>query len=641
MPADIWKTTACPYDCPDACAMKGRFDGERVTLEPNPLLPWSAFLCEKGRRWAHRAVSPQRLRTPLLRTGGTLEPVSWNEALDTWAERIRAALGRSGPLSIFFLSSAGSLYFSKLLIPHFFAALGGYTTKKGNLCSSAGSFGLAESFGAVPVSRPETLADHARGVLFWGRNALETHSHGVPLLKKVRERGGEIAVLEIRSTPTTKFADRWWRVNPGSDWALAAWLCRRILAGGHAASGWAERVTNKEEFRTSLEKLDDGALLYASGVSAESGQEILNWLLRFAPVTHYPAFGAQRYFHGDGQFRWIGALSVLLGAFDGPGGGVVFSKDEMALFPDFLRPVQKNVRRLPVGTWPLELKRLTPPVEVAAVSGADPLRQNPGSSAVRTAWQDIPFTVCADFVLSDTAAASDLVLPVTTFLEEEGDWKGSYWHSCLVRSERVLPPRGEALEELEIYTRLARRLGLPCDLLALKGEMDRAMLANPALEPLGEGIYRWKEPEFWSDPKNRATLPAETPEVKVGPAGSLRLVTVHKREYINGQSWDAPGVPSRPVLSLHPADGEFRGVAHGARVHARRAGGSEEESLLVTLAFDPSVGRGYCILPQGTRGVNLLTEPLASPGWGAPFAESWITLAPEETGTAFSPSEKR
>ena len=39
MPADILKTTACPYDCPDACAMKGRFDGEGVTLEPNPLLP--------------------------------------------------------------------------------------------------------------------------------------------------------------------------------------------------------------------------------------------------------------------------------------------------------------------------------------------------------------------------------------------------------------------------------------------------------------------------------------------------------------------------------------------------------------------------------------------------------------------------
>ncbi len=628
MQTESRKTTACPYDCPDACAMKGCFDGERVTLEPNLLLPWTAFLCEKGKRWADRAVSPRRLRTPLLRKNDLLQSVSWDEALGVWAERVTAALARSGPLSLFYLSSAGSLYFSKLLIPHFFAALGGYTTKKGNLCSSAGSFGLSESFGTVPVTRPESMADRARGVLFWGRNALETHPHVVPLLKKVRERGGEIAVLEIRSTPTTKFADRWWRVNPGGDWALAAWLCKRSIGEGKTVPGWKERTANSEEFLAAVEKLDDGSLLNAAGLPAESGQEILNWLLRFAPVTHYPAFGAQRYLHGDGQFRWIGALAVLLGAFGGPGAGLAFSKDEMVLFPEFLKPAQKNVRRLPVGTWPLELEGLNPPVEVAVVSGADPLRQNPGSSAVRRAWKNIPFTVCADFVLSDTAEASDLVLPVTTFLEEEGDWKGSYWHNYLVRSERILPPRGKALEELEIYTRLARQLGLPCDLLALKEEMDRAMLANPALESLGEGIYRWKEPEFWSDPKSRAVLPGEVPEMQRGPEGSLRLVTVHKKEYINGQSWDAPGMSSLPVLSLNPADGPARGLSHGIRALAGKAGGREDETLLVTVAFDPSIGRGYCILPQGTRGVNLLTEPLASPGWGAPFAESWITLAP-------------
>jgi anaerobic selenocysteine-containing dehydrogenase len=126
-----------------------------------------------------------------------------------------------------------------------------------------------------------------------------------------------------------------------------------------------------------------------------------------------------------------------------------------------------------------------------------------------------------------------------------------------------------------------------------------------------------------------------------GPEGSLRLVTVHKKEYINGQSWDAPGVPSCPVLSLNPADGTARGAADGAQVLIRRAGGAEDEALLVTVAFDSSIGRGYCILPQGTRGVNLLTETLASPGWGAPFAESWITLAREEKGIMRDPSGKR
>ena len=109
MNAPAWKTSACPYDCPDGCAMRGRFDGNAVTLEPNPALPYSTFLCEKGMRWASRAVSPARLSSPLARKGGELVPVSWDEALDLWAEKIRHGVERHGPLSVMYLSSAGSL----------------------------------------------------------------------------------------------------------------------------------------------------------------------------------------------------------------------------------------------------------------------------------------------------------------------------------------------------------------------------------------------------------------------------------------------------------------------------------------------------------------------------------------------------
>lgn len=623
MNAPAWKTSACPYDCPDGCAMRGRFDGNAVTLEPNPALPYSTFLCEKGMRWASRATSPARLSSPLTRKGGELVPVPWEEALDLWAQKIRDGVERHGPLSVMYLSSAGSLYFSKKLLPHVFAALGGYTTKKGNLCSSAGSLGLKETFGEVPVVRSEEVADHSRGVLFWGRNALETHAHVASVLKAVRGRGGETAALEIRSTPTTRSADRWWRLDPGGDWALAAWICRRLLDGGKAVPGWQDRTANPAEFAAAVNFLDCGALLSAAGMTADGAEEVYSWLLRFSPVTQYPAFGAQRYLHGDAQFRWIGALAVLLGGFADKGAGLAFSKEEMALFPERLKPVSPQTRALSVSGWPLELDGLEPPVEVLVVSAADPLRQNPATDLVRRAYEKIPFTVCADFVLSDTAKASDLVLPITTFLEEEGDWKGSYWHSYLVRSERVLPPRPGTLDETEIYTRLAGRLGLSCDLVAMKKEMDRELLASPLLESVGGGVYRWNEPPCRLDGERKALLPTEVPGMSRGPEGYLRLVTVHRKEYINGQSWDAPCAGGLPSLSLNPAEARKRGVKDGDEVPVRNARGG---SLAVRVAEDPSLGEGYCILPQGTKGVNLLTDPLISPGWGAPFAESWIEI---------------
>lgn len=619
----LWKTTACPYDCPDGCALHGCFDGKAVTLEPNPDLPYSTFLCGKGKRWADRATSSARLSSPLARKEGNLVPVSWEEALDLWAGKIRESVERNGPLSVMYLSSAGSMYFSKKLLPHVFASLGGYTTKIGNLCSSAGSFGLKQTFGEVPVTPPETVEAHSLGVLFWGRNALETHAHVVPVLKKVRERGGEIAALEIRNTPTTRFADRWWRLAPGGDWALAAWLCRRILDGEKDFAGWREHTANPGEFEAAVKGLDSGSLLAAAGLNGEQAEDVYSWLLRFSPVTQYPAFGAQRYLHGDMQFRWIGALAVLLGAFSQKGAGLAFSKDEMALFPSRLSPAPAQVRSLSVSGWPVELEGLEPPVEVLVVSGADPVRQNPASDLVKKAYEKIPFTVCADFILSDTAGASSLVLPITTFLEEEGDWRGSYWHSYLVRSHRVLPPRPGALEETEIYTRLARRLGLDCDLNAMKEEMDLEMRSSPMLEPVGKGVYRWNEPEYWRSGEKRAVLPVRVPEIAKGPAGYLRLVTVHRKEYINGQNWDVPSAAEIPVLSMNPSDAAGRGLKTGDNAVAVNCRGG---SLKVRVAEDLSLGSGYSILPQGTRGVNLLTDPLVSPGSGAPFAESWITV---------------
>ena len=98
--------------------MRGCFDGARVTLAPNPDLPYSTFLCAKGLRWAERAVSPARLSVPLLRRGGVHAPVTWEDALAELAGRMEGAAGRHGPASVFYLSGTGSMLYSKMLLPH-------------------------------------------------------------------------------------------------------------------------------------------------------------------------------------------------------------------------------------------------------------------------------------------------------------------------------------------------------------------------------------------------------------------------------------------------------------------------------------------------------------------------------------------
>lgn len=620
-----WKTTACPHDCPDGCAIRARLQDGKIQMEPQKVLPWSTFICGKGLRWRERVFSPSRILKPLLRQESGWREISWEIAWSLWAEKMTRALEKSGPLSLMFYQSAGSLFFSKQLLPHLFASLGGMTSLRGNLCSSAGSHGLKETFEEMTVQLPETARDHANGVLLWGRNVWECHSHFIPILRDIKKRGGSLASLEIRPTETTRHSDRNWTIRPGTDAFLAAWLCRRLLEMGKAATGWENRMTCPEPFLNFLREMDEERVLAPTGLSLDQGEEIMEWILAHRPVTHCPGFGIQRYLHGDLPFRWIGVLAVMLGAFDEPGAGLSFSKDEMARFPSRLAPSPRQTRRLPVSAWHHKLDSLDPPIEVLVLSGANPLRQAPDTGGLEQAFRKIPFKVCLDLFMTETAAASDLVLPVASFMEEKGDWRGSYWHNYLIRTHKILSPQGLALPETAIFTGVASRLGLSLDLEDLARRMDRILLKAPAIEEIAEGVYRWDEPEFWQAPKSRCIPPLTLPPVTSGHKGCLRLVSVHSGTFINGQSDDAPRDGTTNWAALQPAEAIKLGLREGDLVVLKAA---NEHSLVRRLKLDENIAPQCCVIRQGLPGVNRLTPAHVSPGSGAPFHETWVHIFP-------------
>ena len=615
--------SACPHDCPDTCALKVDVDGGEVRIGANSRLPWTTFICPKGERWARRITDERRLTTALIRRGDDLCPLPIDEALDIWADRLGRTVKEEGPLSVFFYQGAGSLYFSRLLLAHPLAELGGYRTTRGSLCGAAGNAGLAETFGDVPVQSLETLVESAQAVLFWGRNVAETNLHLLPLLKEIRLRRGRLGAVEIRPTATTALVDRWWQIRPGSDAFLAAWLCRNLLARDLASPRWQAHVDDGPAFIALLSGLDDGDLLRPTGLGPDEAEALLTWLLD-GPVTHYGGYGLQRYMHGKESYRWISALAVLLGAFDGPGGAVFMGKDEMARFPRSLLPEPRETEALAVSTWHLQMEGLTPRIGQLIVTGSNPLQQAPDSEGLRRAFTSIPFKVCLDLTLTETAQACDLVLPVATFLEEGPDWRGSYWHRYLIRSQQALLPPPSVRSEPALFGGLARRLGLKKDPEQLLREMDRLLLADDALHSLGDGVYAWEEPELWRDPEARASLPRSLPELRA-PSAELRVVTVHVASYINGQSWDAPEAQEPLSAQLSPDEMGRRDLADGDRVRLVAPNGS---SLDVTVSAQEGLATGMIVLPQGRPSLNALTPPLSSPGFGAPFHETFVHLTP-------------
>jgi len=616
--------SACPYDCPDVCAFLVRpAAGGSLEIEPDPLFPHGAgFICGKGARWDFIRKHASRLTIPLRREGPSWKRIPWGDAWGLWASMTEKSIDRWGPLSVFLCRGSGSLFYSKELIPNVFAEMG-YSTTIGSLCGAAGGAGLERAFGHRPVLLPGTVADHSKGMLLWGRNAAETNLHLLPVLERIRGRGGKVGSIEVRETPSTRLSDMWWRVSPGSDGLLALLLCRVLLEKRLVPDHWKEKTANAMPFEKMVLSLDPADIMEKVGLNGREVEELALWLLDNNPVCICPGYGIQRYLSGADTFHALVALSVLLGGIDKPGGGVLYGKDEMALFPASLKKRPPVSRRLPVSSW-YARNRWQPPIGVAMFCCCDPAKQSPGSKEFREAMARIPFKVYVGHFMTETAKLCDLVLPSTLFLEEGPDWRGSWWHQYVFRSSRVADPPEGVLTDLQIFSGFSEKMGVSSDLEAQRESMDRIMLSCPGLKEVSEGVYFWDEPEDWGKGARSVILPEKAPDTSINQAG-LRLVSVHDRDFINGQTVGTWAEKENvPEALLSPGSMKKLGLSEGKRAIITGNG----SSLEVVIRSDSGIGDCLCLMKQGIPGVNLLTSPLVSPGYGAPYHENRIEIIP-------------
>src|SRR5512137_869204 len=83
-------------------------NGRFVALEPDPAHPTGKALCAKGRAAPELVYHPDRLRYPLKRTRPKGDPdpgwqrISWDEALETIATRLKQIAAQQGPESVVF-----------------------------------------------------------------------------------------------------------------------------------------------------------------------------------------------------------------------------------------------------------------------------------------------------------------------------------------------------------------------------------------------------------------------------------------------------------------------------------------------------------------------------------------------------------
>jgi anaerobic selenocysteine-containing dehydrogenase len=675
--------SVCALDCPDACSLLVDIDqdGKAIKLRGNPEHPITrGFLCAKVTKYLEREYHPDRLLYPLRRTGakgeGRFERISWDEALDEIAGKLKAISENYGPEAILPYSYAGTmgLLNGSGMDRRFFHRLGASRLER-TICSAAGGAALQLSQGIRLGMEPEQFA-HSRLILAWGANILGTNVHLWPWIVEARRKGAKFYVIDPVRNRTARAADKHFAVNPGSDLALALGLIHVILRDSLHDREYIDRYASGFEELARLAQQYPPARV--SGLTGIAGSEIELLAREYAglqPAAIRVNYGVQRSERGGTAIRAIAALPVLTGAWRNLGGGLqlttsgafefnraALERPDLQLRSPLGRPA-RLVNMAQLGHALLELDN--PPVKALVVYNSNPAAIAPHQGRViRGLKRSDLFTVVLEQFLTDTARHADIVLPVTTFLEHT-DVYLAYGHYYLQFARPVLQAPGEVKSNVEIFRLLAGRMGFddPCygesdddmiraalttDSRYFEGvtferlEQERSTRLNVAppgepFLPFANGGFRTVSGRFEFEAGSLAYHPPEESrhgKPELVSRYPLELISAKNDDSMNSTFGHRRDVDEQTArLSIHPDDAGTRGIVQDMLVRVA----NDRGSCLLVASVNTDVARGvvsaksvrWNMYAPERRGINQLTsERLTDIGNGPTFYSCLVEVTP-------------
>ncbi|HEX4493280.1 MAG TPA: molybdopterin-dependent oxidoreductase [Acidimicrobiia bacterium] len=645
--------TACPLDCPDTCSLTVTVDdGRLVAVDAGPGNPLTdGFICQKVKHHAQRVYAPERVLTPLVRTGekgaGEFRAASWDEALDLVVSRMRDAAQRFGAQSVVpYVYNSSAPAMQSLLVDRFFKRFGASRVDH-TICAATHGAAWFEMFGDMLSADPRDVV-HSRLIVVWGANPTVSNVHFPPLVNEARRNGARLVVVDPRRTGMARRADRHLAPTPGTDvvlaLAMAAHLERANLLDDAFLSQHAEGV---DEYLEAARRWTPEVAAPVCGIAATEIAEAAEELAASRPAMVRAGWGLERSRNGGSACASVFALPVLTGQFGVPGAGIFASLSEAAPLTTGPsdpaerhdpRPRHVNMNRL--GAM-LNDDDLDPPIAVLFVQGANPAASNPNQRAVHAGLlRDDLFTVVHDQVITDTARFADVVLPATTHFEAR-DLAVSYGAYVLQETPQVIDRVGESRSNNELGAALAERFDYPAERFdadpatVLGGAVTDAGGASGArpLRDEGETVqFRDTFPSFASKRVQLARLtqirvPTYQPLDSEYP---LALISPSSPKTINSMFGEFDGPEA--VVRVHPDDASPRALVDGAMVRVFNELGAVE----LPVRFDADLRAGVVSIPKGlwcraTKSgltANALTpDSLSDLAGGATFNDARVEIA--------------
>jgi anaerobic selenocysteine-containing dehydrogenase len=540
----------CAHDCPDMCSLVAEVEEGRVLrLQGDPNEAWTAgFACAKVTRDMETVHSPDRLRTPLRRTGakgsGQFEPITWDAALDEITTRWKTIIAESGPEAILgYAYSAHQGHMNRRLVSGLFHALGTSRLQAGTVCDTCCETAWDMTCGPVGGTDPESVV-HSDLVIAWGCDLMAVNVHFWALLEKVRKTGVQLVVIDPRRSQTAARADWHLPIRIGTDAALACGIAHVLLRDGLLDRGYiAAHTLGFERWAAEvLPNFPPERVAEITGLSVADVERLAAMYGAAKASLIRLGEGMTRLAKGGQALRAVATLPALTGAYGRAGGGaLLLAAGSMDFqFGVLNRPsgpaTARMVNHLALGEALEEMR--DPPLRALFIAANNPAVTNPDVNRLRRglAREDL-FTVVHDPFLTDTARYADIVLPATTYLETE-DFYRSYGTYRMQYAPAAVPPQHQARSNFHLAQELGRRMGLT----------DAVFSAAP----------RDLVPEFFKGATGiiAAVDPARVfgGPVKVSPPDAQEFRTPSGRLEIYSETLDRQGVPPMPTWEEDPIE---------------------------------------------------------------------------------------
>jgi anaerobic selenocysteine-containing dehydrogenase len=537
---------ACPHDCPDACGVLITVENGRATrIQGDPAHPVTrGFLCAKVAKYLDRVYSPDRVLYPMRRVGPkgpysrlqssvgnppqgarefesrtksaggngratetshAFQRISWDEALDEIASRLRNIAEEFGPESILPYSYGGTLAALNggSMDRRFFHRLGASQLER-SICSAAGEAGLKSVTGAKLGTEPEQFRE-SKYIIAWGANIHGNNVHLWPFIEEARRKGAKLVVIDPYKTRTAACADWYIPIHPGTDVALALGMMHVIIGEElHDAEYVTQHTVGFEQLRERVKQYPPERVANWTGIAKEDIVKLAREYATMRPAVIRMNYGVQRSQNGGMATRAIAMLPCVTGSWKEVGGGLQLStSDSYGLnksaltMPELMnkalgRPA-RVVNMVQLGKALNELDN--PPVKALFVYNSNPAAVCPNhNEVVRGLSRTDLFTVVHEQFFTDTTDYADIVLPATTFFEHK-DIQTGYGHYYLQMSDQAIEPVGECRSNVELFRALSERMGFEeeCFRASVDEMIDEALSSN----------------NRWLDGIDRARLAAE------------------------------------------------------------------------------------------------------------------------------------